>query len=50
MSQNAEAFERAGVCDPRASEAAGRLGFLRYLVERGLTLDEIASADLQDLL
>ncbi|HEY5250600.1 MAG TPA: hypothetical protein VIJ09_03015 [Acidimicrobiales bacterium] len=38
-------FEAAGLYDPRAPTAADRLAVLRFLVERGATLEQMVEAD-----
>src|SRR6185369_3541559 len=41
---DAAEFERAGLYDPKAPNAADRLALLEWLVERGATLDQMIDA------
>ena len=50
MTPEPRAFEDAGLYDPSAPDADERLEILRYLVNHGLTIEEIAAADQDNLL
>jgi adenylate cyclase len=43
-------FEAAGLYDPRAADAAGQLALLRWLIGRGLTVEQMVRAQHEGLL